>query len=187
MSTLHLTDARTTVRPQQCVHATPHSPADDPDVVVVALAGSPAAWLRQLDAATADGSRVTFVVQEAADWSAGYPRDRIERAAPPGTDVSVETVTSVGNLTDLGVTLVEKLDTHRAYDSPTALCLQSLTVLLQWAKEDAVYRFLHTLLGHLDDADGSATAHFHLHEHAHDDDTVDQLRPLFDRVRRDPS
>jgi hypothetical protein len=191
VSTLHLTDTPTTVDAHDCVHATPRSPADDPNVVVVALAGSPATWLDQwarlVDGDDAD-SRATFVVEEAMDWIAGHPRDRLERVAPPETDVDVETVDSAGNLTDLGVTLVDELESHRTYDAPTALCFQSLTVLLQWSETDAVFRFLHTLMGHLDDAasDGpDATAHFHIHEPAHEDDTVDRLRPLFDRVRHD--
>lgn len=186
-----MTDARTTIRARQCAHATPRAPDDDPDVVVVALAGSPAAWLAQWDALAGDdaGGRTTVVVQDAVDWLAGCPRERIERVAPPETDVSVETVGSVANLTDLGVTLVEELDTHRGSDAPTTLCFQSLTVLLQWSETDAVYRFLHTLMGHLGEvADGpGTTAHFHLHERAHDPDTVDRLRPLFDRVRHDPA
>ncbi|WP_338741371.1 DUF7504 family protein [Haloplanus salilacus] len=191
MTTLHVTDARTTIRAQQCAHATPRSLDDDPDVVVVALAGSPAAWLAQWDGIAFDGGgRATVVVQEAVDWVAGRPRERIDRAAPSGTDVAVKTVDSVGNLTDLGVTLVEELDAYRTADSPTTLCFQSLTVLLQWSDVDTVYKFLHTLLGHLDgDASDTpdATAHFHLHGRAHEPDTVDRLRPLFDRVRHDPA
>lgn len=185
-----MTDARTTISARQCVHATPRSADDDPDVIVVALAGSPAAWLAQWGALVGgDADRATVVVQEAVDWLAGRPRDRLERAAPPGMDVVVETVDSVGNLTDLGVTLVAELDTRRAADAPTALCFQSLTVLLQWSETDAVFRFLHTLLSHLDDGSDApdATAHFHIHERAHDPDTIDRLRPLFDRVRHDPA
>jgi len=186
-----VTDARTTIRARQCAHATPRSPDDGPNVVVAALAGSPTVWLAEWAALAADdadaGGRTTVVVQEAVDWLAGRPRERIERVAPSGTEVTVETVGSVGNLTDLGVTLVEQLDTHRGSGAPTTLCFQSLTVLLQRSETDAVYRFLHTLLGHLDGDGAGATAHFHLHERAHDPDTVDQLRPLFDRVRRDPA
>lgn len=160
-------------------------------MVVVALAGSPAPWLAQWGTVAGDttGGRATVVVQEAADWLAARPRERIERAAPPETDVAVETVDSVGNLTDLGVTLVEELDTHRASDPPTTLCFQSLTVLLQWSETDEVFRFLHTILNHLDDdaADPDPTAHFHLHERAHGSETLDRLRPLFDRVRHDPA
>lgn len=188
-----MTDARTTIRARQCAHATPRSPDDGPSVVVVALAGSPAAWLAQWDGVVDDGAadgRVTVVVEEALDWLAGRPRERVERAAPPGMDVAVETVDSAGNLTDLGVTLVEELESRRAADTPTTLCFQSLTVLLQWSEADAVFRFLNTLLGHLEVAtsDGPGpTAHFHIHEGAHGTDTIDRLRPLFDRVRHDPA
>ena len=65
----------------------------------------------------------------------------------------------------------------------TLLCFQSLTVLLQYAPLDEVYQFLHTLETHVKRTD--AAAHFHLHVDAHDEEAVDTLRPVFDRVRRD--
>ncbi|WP_251341233.1 DUF7504 family protein [Haloplanus halophilus] len=180
MSTLHLTDAVTTVGARQCANATP-SP-DKPTVIVVALAGSPGQWLDRWErAADTDTDRATFVVDDATSWLAGDPRDRLAAESSPDTEVCVRTVASPGNLTDIGVTLTEVLDeesTERAL-----LCFQSLTVLLQYAPLDEVYQFLHTLVAHVDRA--GATAHFHLHEAAHDEETVDTLRPLFDRVRGD--
>jgi hypothetical protein len=103
--------------------------------------------------------------------------------AAPDTAVRTDPVASPGNLTDLGVTLTRRLESHGASDPRTILCLRSLTVLLQYSAPDEVYRFLHTLLAQLDRFD--ATGHFHLHREAHDRETIDALRPLFDRVRRD--
>jgi hypothetical protein len=151
------------------------------DVLVVAFAGSPARWLADWRAVADDPPRATFVVHDAASWLAGDPRDRIETAASPDTTVKAELVDSPGNLTDLGVTLLEALEAHAAHDPRTTLCFQSLTVLLQYAPLDEVYQFLHTLVGHLDGFD--ATGHFHLHERAHEAETIDTLRPVFDRVR----
>lgn len=102
--------------------------------------------------------------------------------ADPDTTVRTEFVDSPGNLTDLGVTLTERLETSDDRDSRTVLCCQSLTVLLQYSEDDEVFQFIHTLTGHLDRFD--ATGHFHLHERAHDDETVAAFRSLFDRVRR---
>jgi hypothetical protein len=176
VSTLHLSEVRTAIGARQCARVVP-----DPDGVdiVVALAGSPVRWLDGWQSAIDDPSRATFVVHEAASWLAGDPRDRIETAATADSTVRAEFVDSPGNLTDLGVTLLEALEAHAERDSRTALCL-SLTVLLQYAPLDDVYRFLHTLVGHLDRFD--ATGHFHLHEHAHAAETIATLRPVFDRV-----
>lgn len=180
MSTLHLTDVVTTVGARQCTHATPRPEA--PAIVVVALAGSPIRWLDGWQSsANAEVERATFVVDDAASWTAGDPETRLDAEARPTTDVSVRTVSSPGNLTDIGVKLTEVLDGHSA--QRPLLCFQSLTVLLQYAPLDEVYQFLHTLVSHVDRTE--ATAHFHLHADAHDDDTVATLRTLFDRVRYD--
>ena len=149
---------------------------------MVAFDGSPARWLDGWRTAVGDPPRVTFVVTDAASWSAGHLQDRLETVAAAETDVRLELVDSPGNLTDLGVTLTTLLDAHDEYDPRTILCLQSLTVLLQYAPLEDVYQFLHTLVGHLHRVD--ATGHFHLHEKAHDERTVASLRPPVDRVRR---
>ncbi|WP_251329616.1 DUF7504 family protein [Haloplanus pelagicus] len=183
-STLHLTDTPTTVEARTCESVTPPActEQDTPGIIVVALAGSPVRWLDGWESAIdTDTDRATFVVDEAASWLAGDAKDRLDAEAPPATDVCVRTVASPGNLTDLGVTLTEALETQSA--DPTLLCFQSLTVLLQYSPSDEVYRFLHTLVTHVDRAD--VTAHFHLHEGAHEAETVATLRPLFDRVRSD--
>ncbi|GAB6862793.1 hypothetical protein JCM17092_28820 [Haloplanus litoreus] len=150
--------------------------------MVVALAGSPIRWLDDWQSsADVEAERATFVVDDTASWTAGDPAVRLAVESWPATDVSVRTVSSTGNLTDMGVTLTDVLETHDA--ESTLLCFQSLTVLLQYAPLEEVYQFLHTLVSHVDRTE--ITAHFHLHADAHDDDTVATLRPLFDRVRRD--
>lgn len=156
---------------------------DGVDVIVVALAGSPTRWLDRWSE-TVDTHRATFVVDESVDWIAGYPQERLQSASPTDTDVQVDAVASPGNLTDIGVTLTTLLEDHAERDRPTVLCFQSVTVLLQYSSLDEVYRFLHTLVGHVDGF--GATSHFHLHADAHEEETVATLRPVFDRVRSDP-
>lgn len=180
-STLHLTDDATTPTADACVHATPEPVGTD--LLVVAFAGSPVRWFEGWRTAVGDPERATFVVTDAAAWLAGHPRDRIEAVAPADTTVRTEAVDSPGNLTDLGVTLTERLMAADEHDSRTVLCCQSVTVLLQYSTLAETYQFLHTLLGHVEQFD--AVGHFHLHEDAHDDETVATLRSLFDRVRRD--
>ncbi|AZH24637.1 DUF7504 family protein [Haloplanus aerogenes] len=179
MSTLHLTERRTAIGARQCARAVPEP--NGADVLVVAFAGSPARWLDGWQAAVGAPPRATFVVNDAALWIAGDPRERIESVAAPDTAVRTELVDSPGNLTDLGVTLTEALEAHAARDRRTVLCLQSLTVLLQYSPLEQVCQFLHTLVGHLKQFD--ATGHFHLHEHAHDEEAVATLRSMFDRIQ----
>jgi len=179
VSTLHLSATRTAIGARRCARVV--SEPEGADVLVVAFAGSPARWLDTWRAVVDDPPRATFVVHDAASWLAGDPRDRVETVASPDTTVQAELVNSPGNLTDLGVTLLEALEAHAAHDPRTILCFQSLTVLLQYAPLDEVYQFLHTLVGHFDRFD--AAGHFHLHERAHDAETIDTLRPVFDRVR----
>ena len=169
----------TTVDADQCVRAAPSPSGSAP--LVVAFEGSPARWLDGWRTAVDDPSRATFLVTDAAEWLGGHPRARIESTAAPDTTVRTPVVDSPGNLTDLGVTLLDSLETHDAADARTTLCCQSLTVLLQYSATEEVFQFLHTLGGHLDRFD--ATGHFHLHADAHDAETVATLRPLFDRVR----
>jgi hypothetical protein len=178
-TTLHLTDAKTTVEAHRCTNITPAPDASA--VVVVALAGSLMRWLDTWAAApVTDTDRVTFIIGDAS-WVAGDPGDRLDAAAPPDIDARVRTVGSPGNLTDIGVTLTETLESQSA--DRTLLCFRSLTVLLQYAPLDEVYQFLHTLRTHVDRAD--TAAHFHLHEDAHGEAVVNTLRSVFDRVHRD--
>lgn len=185
-STLVLTDSDTAVHARECVSAVESVLGNENaelDLVVVALAGSAARWLARWRDATGDTPpRVTVVADDDAAWIAGHPRDRVADAAAPDTDVDAELVDSAGNLTDLGVTLTEVLDGQGDTDRRTALCFQSLTVLLQYSDEDVVYRFLHTLTAHLRTL--GVVGHFHLHVDAHDEETIARLRPLFDRVER---
>jgi hypothetical protein len=179
VSTLHLADDDTATAATECARVAPTGS----DLLVVALEGSPARWLDGWRTAVDDPDRATFVVADAAEWLAGAPRSRIESAATPDTTIRTALVDSPGNLTDLGVTLLDALESHDAADTRTTFCCQSLTVLLQYSTTDEVYQFLHVLIRHLERFD--AIGHFHLHERAHDAETIATLRRPFDRVRRD--
>jgi len=181
VSTLHLADSETTVDATACERVAPRP--DQSDVITVSFAGSTARWLDEWHASAGVPPRATVVMSDGATWDAGDPRERLDSAAPDDTDLQVELVDSPGNLTDLGVTLTELLESHDEYNPHTTLCLRSLTVLLQYSDSDSVYRFLHTLAGQLDRV--GATGHFHLHGDAHDDDVVASLEPVFDQVVRD--
>ncbi|WP_435180608.1 DUF7504 family protein [Halorussus sp. AFM4] len=107
-------------------------------------------------------------------------------AATVGGDVGprsgdvVETLSSPGDLTGLGIKLSEILKAWKDSDARTVACFDSLTALLQYADLQTAYKFLHVLTGRFDAAD--VTAHFHLDPDACDQQTVSTLTSLFDTV-----
>jgi hypothetical protein len=93
---------------------------------------------------------------------------------------AVQTLSSPGDLTGLGIKLSEVLKEWEDNDNQTVACFDSLTALLQYADLQTIYKFLHVLTGRFDAAD--VTAHFHLDPEACDQQTVSTLTSLFDTV-----
>jgi archaellum biogenesis ATPase FlaH len=58
------------------------------------------------------------------------------------------------------------------------LCFDSLSILLQYADTERVFRFLHVLTNRLTEL--GASTHFHLDPAAHDERTIAQLAQAFD-------
>ncbi len=102
------------------------------------------------------------------------------RGPEPDGDYFVEALTDAGDLTGLGVALNQVLSEWDQAGSDLALCFDSLSILLQYAEFDRVFRFLHMLTGKLATVD--ATAHFHLDPAAHDESEIAQLTPIFDSI-----
>jgi len=111
---------------------------------------------------------------------------RAASARPGGSTASnvaeqaVESLSSPGDLTGLGIKLSEILKEWDHNDNQTVVCFDSLTALLQYADLQTIYKFLHVLTGRFDAAD--VTAHFHLDPDACDQQTVSTLTSLFDTV-----
>ncbi|MFB6142616.1 MAG: hypothetical protein ABEJ30_04655 [Halorientalis sp.] len=87
----------------------------------------------------------------------------------------VESISTPSDLTGIGIAVGEFL---ADMDGPVAVCVDSLTALLQYVDVETAYEFLHALTGRLNNA--GAVAHFHVDPHAHDERTVDVLLSLFD-------
>ncbi|MFB6179602.1 MAG: hypothetical protein ABEI77_07765 [Halorientalis sp.] len=98
---------------------------------------------------------------------------------PPG-EYFVETVTDAADLTGLGMALNQCLTEWDESGAELALCFDSLSILLQYAEFERVFRFLHMLAGKLSEVD--ATGHFHLDPAAHDESEIARLTPIFDCV-----
>lgn len=90
---------------------------------------------------------------------------------------SVRTVSSPGDLTGFGIAVSEYLG-GLPDDAEPAVCLDSVTALLQYAAPERAYRFLQVLCGRVLAADG--TIHCHVDPAAHDQRVLDLLTGLFD-------
>lgn len=90
-------------------------------------------------------------------------------------EVAVEVVDDPGDLTGLGIAVSRYLE---EWDGSTALCLDSLTALLQYVELETAYEFLHVLCERLYDAD--AVGHFHLDPAAHEERAVTAFASLVD-------
>lgn len=82
-----------------------------------------------------------------------------------------------GDLLELGKTLDAALGTT---ERDTALCVHSVSDLLQTAERERVFRFLEVLTRCIERTEG--VAHYHLNPDVHDRETLETLAVLFDSV-----
>ncbi|MFB6192524.1 MAG: hypothetical protein ABEI11_04290 [Haloarculaceae archaeon] len=124
------------------------------------------------------------LTRSAADWLAArrqYVGEDAEiRLVETGgtTDPDASTVESAEDLTGIEIALGEPLATFADADAPVTVCLDSLTVLLQYVDLERAYRFLHELDGRFVEA--GARAHYHLDPGAHDEEVLATLSTLVD-------
>jgi hypothetical protein len=132
---------------------------------------------RRLRAITADGRRPAQVGAISCDTTRGAA------AAAGGSrsagDSAIVTVPSPADLTGIGMH-AERLLTRFEGAGRVALCVHSLTTLLQYADTRAVFRFGHALTRKVRET--GATAYFHLDPATVDDRTLRTMRSLFDRT-----
>ena len=112
----------------------------------------------------------------------GSTRSAVDATAGggPAVDVTIQTVSSPGNLTDLGIKVSEYVEAWEADGNQTVICFHSLTALLQYADLQRAFRFLHVLTGRVRTTNGFA--HYHMDPSAHDPRTLNTLMTLFDGV-----
>jgi hypothetical protein len=132
-----------------------------PNVLFVTYTRQPADCLDQLG----DDEVGTVGVITVGDSSATVERD----------DVVTENISTASDLTGLGIGIGQFLS---EWESPTAVCFDSLTSMLQYVKFKTAYEFLHAITGQIHAAD--ARAHFHIDPNAHDAKQVAGITSLFD-------
>lgn len=147
--------------------------SDVDNLIVVSLTESPD---RRVDAITTGADRPRNVAAVACDETRGATA-----AAAPQADStpSCVTVGSPADLTGIGMH-VDRLLSQFAGDGETAVCVHSLTTLLQYDDARAVFRFGHALTRKVREV--GATAHVHLDPATVDDRTLRTVQSLFDRT-----
>lgn len=154
------------------------SGTDRPDgVILVATVTSVKRWLDRWNEST-DWWPVALGVISTGEFprSAGVH----ETLIPAHTNVTVTSVSSPGDFTGLGIEITELLKAWYEEGFDVTLCLDSITVLLQYAETQQVYEFLYVLSRQM--ASVNVRAHYHMDPSAHDDETVYMIRSLFDSI-----
>ena len=103
-------------------------------------------------------------------------------APPSGAQAGprVEAVTDPGDLTALGITLSQYLERWTGDEHPFAVCVDSVTALLQYVDEQIAFRFMHMATTRFRAA--NAVGHFHLDSDAHSDRTIAEFKSIVDTV-----
>lgn len=116
-------------------------------------------------------------------WSANARSTTATPPQPMATEVTPVHVES-NQLSELGITISQEIKTFEAIAGELApselrVCFDSLTALYTDYTADAIFRFLHILIGRIRTV--QAMAHFHL-PLDYDSNQVQQLAPLFDAI-----
>ncbi|WP_254829487.1 DUF7504 family protein [Haloglomus salinum] len=149
-------------------------------VVLVSLASSPdarlAAWRER--ATTSPPERVAVLAPGVADGET-------ERLPVPGSDASatVERIGPAPDLVGLWMAISDRLDTWG--DGRVVVCLDSLTVLLQFAEPRRTLRFCKTMADRI--RVGGHAGHYHLDPSAVGDRAVAAFSRLVDDVAAHPA
>ncbi|WP_144904996.1 DUF7504 family protein [Halobellus captivus] len=138
----------------------------DVELLGISFSQPPAPWYDAWSEAL-DGEPAAAAIITTPELDSGDVGDR---------DLVVETVANPSNLTGVGM----KSTPYISDWTNPIVAVDSLTVLLQYADSQSVYRFLHVLTTRLRAAD--ATGLFFLDPMVHDDQTVELLKTLFDAV-----
>lgn len=153
-----------------------HGPVEDANGLLVTCLESPrdrlAAWT---DHDHAETGEVAVVDVEMSARSAATADVGTSHAS----SAPIETVSADDDLVDLGEAIDRQL-TRLTANGETAVCLHSVSDLLQHGDERGVFKFLAVLTNSVARAD--AVAHYHMNPDVHDPATIETLEVLFDSI-----
>lgn len=167
---------------EACVSSLAESAAER-NVLAVLLTGTVDGWLdRWRDATDARPGSLGFVTADEQFRSAAA-RDGGAERVQLGEGAAARSISNPADLTGLEIAVAEFLSEWAGDGRETVVCVDSLTVLLQYAELPAAFRFLNSLTSRVWHAD--ATMHVHLDPAAVDDRVLATVAPLFDAVEGD--
>lgn len=153
--------------------ATTDRPIDH--VVPVTVGRSPMQWLVEWENRVASQPRrVTCVDVEDLVRSTAAPTSSADRT------IQVRSVPDVTDLAHLGTAITDVVRDAAAADERAAVCVHSLTDLLQHADEQRVFNFVVTLADRA--ARNDAVVYFHLDSDGYDQETIDKFAATCDAV-----
>lgn len=163
-----------------CVDLLTVDPPAGEDVLFVSLVDSPDERLADWRSRAGDGAPAKVGFVNVADTTRSAASTAARGAPSPGgpDELTVRTVSSTGDLTDIGIEVSRFLAEWDGDGHRTVVCFDSLTTLLQYVDLQRAFRFLHVLTGRVRATDG--LAHYHLDPTAHDERTTNTLKTLFD-------
>ena len=166
---------------RNCVSLLSLAPPDRTNMLAVTVTRSANDWLSMWQQHS-PASAASLTIVSLGDETRGESSSTTISTPNGSETITIETVADPSDLTRLGVTLSRLLSEVTTPEERTAVCVHSLTALLQYIEPRRLFRFLHLLRGKLDSVD--ASAHYHLDPGAHDEQTVGLFRSLFDTVVR---
>ncbi|WP_459194376.1 DUF7504 family protein [Halosimplex sp. J119] len=153
-----------------------HGPEGRSHGLLVSCLASPpdrlAAWTGHDHADPGDATVIDVQTSARSTAAAG------DATAAP-TDAVVEVVPAEADLGDLGET-VERHLSRLAADGETAVCVHSVSDLLQRADERDVFKFLEVMTSSVERT--GAVAHYHMNPDVHEAETIRTFEVLFDSV-----
>lgn len=153
---------------------------DDRNVLVVLLDGTIDDWLdRWRTASDTRPASVGFVVASERYRSASRPNSGGKRTQL-GPDATMRTIAGPDDLTGIEIAVGALLEDWQENDRETVICLDSLTLLLEYVDRRTVFRAMQTLTNRV--AKSDAVIHAHLDPVLVDDQTWATFASLFDQV-----
>lgn len=154
------------------------SPPAETNLLVISYRSDPDEWLAEWQT---HGGAIP------ADFGFIHVGDMARSAAAPASGTPAQAaphfVTGISDPTDLtglGIQISEYLEQWAGTDRQTIVYFDSVTVLLQFAELDRVYRFLHVLAGRIKSVEGHA--YYRLDPNAHDVQTLSTVQNLLDNT-----
>jgi len=151
----------------------------DVNALAVILNDSPDGWLEswQRHVGPEPPAKTSFVTAGEAVRSAAAGA-AASSALPAG--MALESVSSPGDLTGLGMHISQQLSEWTDDDNRIVVDFDSLSILLEYAPRQSVFKFIHVLKGRIDAA--NAVAHYHMDPAAHESQEISTFKSLMDAV-----